>query len=65
MNRGFLEYILVNEVTGKVHESLLTTDASPLHLNAVLLLLGYASFLNREHDQKEDLADQTTGQGLV
>ncbi|MCB1098163.1 MAG: hypothetical protein KDN22_21505 [Verrucomicrobiae bacterium] len=41
MNLGYLEYILVNEVTGKTHESLLTTEVSPMDLNVVLLLLGY------------------------
>lgn len=55
MNVGYLEYMIVNEAIGKVHESLLTTEASPLNLNVVLLLLGYqpSSALK---DQKEDTA---------
>lgn len=55
MNVGYLEYILVNEITGKIHESLLSTQISPTNLNVVLLLLNYEpSSLLR--DQKEDVA---------
>ena len=39
---GPIEYLLVNE-NGKVHESLLTTKARPLHLQIVLKLLRYRS----------------------
>jgi len=37
---GVLEYAIVHE-TGKVHESLLRTDARPFHLKLALLLLNY------------------------
>lgn len=37
---GVLEYAIVHE-KGKIHESLLMTKASPLHLNIVLKLLRY------------------------
>lgn len=35
-----IEYLLVTEM-GKIHETLLTTDISPLHLNIAIKLLGY------------------------
>lgn len=38
---GPIEYLLVRE-TGKVHESILTTSISPLHLQIVMKLLRYA-----------------------
>jgi hypothetical protein len=41
MKTGYLEYAIVNEFTGKIHESLLTSTAAPLQLNIVFLLLGY------------------------
>ncbi|MGI8604118.1 MAG: YdjY domain-containing protein [Verrucomicrobiales bacterium] len=40
MTDGEIEYVLVHE-TGKVHESLLRTTASPFDLNVVLLLLDF------------------------
>ena len=40
IKQDVLEYVLVHE-QGKVHESLLTTAASPLHLQIVLKLLNY------------------------
>jgi hypothetical protein len=55
MNLGYLEYILVNEIIGKTHESLLTTEISPMDLNVVLLLLGYEPSSALE-DQAEDVA---------
>lgn len=39
MREGNIEYVLVHN-SGKVHESLLKTDAEPFHLNVALLLLG-------------------------
>ncbi|MGK0187002.1 MAG: hypothetical protein ACI9R3_002787 [Verrucomicrobiales bacterium] len=55
MTIGYLEYLVVNEITGKIHESLLTTEASPMNLNIILLLLNYeASDILK--DQKEDVA---------
>lgn len=39
MTNGLIEYLLVTP-TGKVHESLLTTDIEPYHLQAAMLLLG-------------------------
>ena len=53
MNVGVLEYLLVNEMTGKIHESLLTTAVSPLNLNVVLLLLGYEESDALEKDTKD------------
>ena len=40
MDNGLLEFLLVME-KGKVHESLLVTDASPTHLNIAFMLLRY------------------------
>lgn len=40
MNTGPLEYLLVHE-SGKVHESLLSTKATPFDFNVALLLLDY------------------------
>jgi hypothetical protein len=37
---GLLEYAIVHQ-SGKIHESLLVTDISPLHLNVALKLLRY------------------------
>lgn len=39
MADGLVEYLLVHS-TGKVHESLLRTDAEPYHVQVALLLLG-------------------------
>lgn len=39
MREGNIEYVLVHN-SGKVHESLLKTDAEPFHINVALLLLG-------------------------
>lgn len=55
MNVGFLEYVLVHGVTGKIHESLLSTEVSPLNLNIVLLLLDYKASSLLEED-KDDAA---------
>jgi hypothetical protein len=41
MTEGLLEYLIVHE-SGKVHESLLTTKISPLHLNLAFTLLRFA-----------------------
>ena len=38
MDKGLLEFLLVLD-KGKVHESLLITDASPIHLNIAFMLL--------------------------
>jgi hypothetical protein len=40
MTEGLLEFLLVHR-NGKVHESLLVTDASPTHLNLAFTLLRY------------------------
>ena len=40
MAEGLLEFLLVQQ-QGKVHESLLITDASPTHLNLAFMLLRY------------------------
>ncbi len=40
MSTGLLEFLLVQQ-HGKVHESLLVTDASPAHLNLAFVLLRY------------------------
>ncbi|MES2996558.1 MAG: YdjY domain-containing protein [Verrucomicrobiota bacterium] len=40
MTEGLLEFVLVHE-KGKVHESLLSTRASPIHLNVAFKLLRY------------------------
>jgi hypothetical protein len=40
MNKGMLEYALVNE-SGKLHEALLATKISPFNLNLVLIILKY------------------------
>ena len=40
MVEGLLEFLLVHQ-NGKVHESLLTTDISPTHLNLAFTLLRY------------------------
>ena len=42
MNEGLLEFIIVH-VNGKVHESLLVTDISPIHLNLAFKLLRYTA----------------------
>jgi len=39
MNKGLLEYVLVSS-GGKLHESLLSTDIEPFHLQIALLMLG-------------------------
>ena len=40
LDDGLLEFAIVNE-KGKIHESLLITQASPINLNIVLKLLRY------------------------
>ncbi|MBM3824065.1 MAG: hypothetical protein FJ404_14465 [Verrucomicrobia bacterium] len=45
MTRGILEYVLVH-ADGKTHESLLKTDAQPLHLHLAALLSGLAPGTN-------------------
>jgi hypothetical protein len=40
MTEGLLEFVIVHE-TGKIHESLLTTEASPTHVNLAFTLLRY------------------------
>lgn len=40
MDSGLLEFLLVLE-KGKVHEAMLVTDASPIHLNLAFMLLRY------------------------
>ena len=40
MTEGLLEYLVVHQ-NGKVHESLLTTEASPTHINLAFTLLRY------------------------
>lgn len=42
MTEGALEYAIVHE-DGKIHESLLSTEARPLHINIALKLLRYQS----------------------
>lgn len=42
MNEGLLEFAVVHE-NGKIHESLLTTKASALHLNIAMKLLRYVA----------------------
>lgn len=42
MTEGLLEFLLVHR-NGKVHESLLLTDASPTHLNLAFTLLRYSA----------------------
>ncbi len=39
MQEGIVEYLLVN-TTGKVHESVLKTEAEPFHIHTAMLLLG-------------------------
>lgn len=50
MSSGNIEYALTTE-RGKTHESLLTTDASPMHIHAAALLLGIAN-LDGEANKK-------------
>ena len=40
-NEVILEYAIVHAITGKVHESLLAAEVSPLHLQIVMKLLRY------------------------
>lgn len=47
MNTGMVEYLLVT-TSGKVHESLLRTDAEPYHIHAAMLLLGFKVPTNSE-----------------
>jgi len=42
MREGNVEYLLVHS-TGKVHESILKTDAEPFHIHTAMLLLGAKS----------------------
>jgi hypothetical protein len=39
MDKGMIEYVIVTS-TGKTHESLLRTDAQPMHIHLAMLLLG-------------------------
>jgi hypothetical protein len=47
MNTGMVEYLIVT-TTGKVHESLLRTDAEPFHIHTAMLLLGFKPSTNSE-----------------
>lgn len=47
MTTGMVEYVIVTS-TGKVHESLLRTDAEPFHIHTAMLLLGVRSSTNSE-----------------
>src|SRR5688572_7712745 len=47
MNTGMVEYLIVT-TTGKVHESLLRTDAEPYHIHTGMLLLGFKPPTNTE-----------------
>ncbi len=41
MTKGFLEYLMVHDTKGKLHESLLATPVMPFEMNVALLLLSY------------------------
>ena len=45
MTTGMVEYVLVT-TTGKVHESLLSTQAEPFHIHTAMLLLGVRQATN-------------------
>lgn len=47
MTTGMVEYVIVH-TTGKVHESLLRTEAEPFHIHTAMLLLGVNSATNSE-----------------
>src|SRR5687768_133237 len=45
MTTGLVEYLVVT-TGGKVHESLLRTDAEPFHIHTAMLLLGLKQLTN-------------------
>lgn len=58
MDRPPLEYFLVT-ATGKLHESLLKTEADPLHIHVAMLLLGAKGAMSADpalfHDPKSEI----------
>ena len=63
MNAGMVEYLLVT-TTGKVHESLLRTDAEPYHIHAAMLLLGFKVPTNAEPSAFFDAKREIPGRKL-
>jgi len=53
MSPGLVEYVLVTE-TGKIHESLLRTDAEPYQIHMAMLLLGAKGAGTNAFPQKPD-----------
>ncbi len=54
MEEGLIEYVLCLP-NGKLHESLLVTDADPFHLSLAMKMLGFKSFENFFPVRGEDL----------
>jgi hypothetical protein len=63
MTTGLVEYVLVTS-TGKVHESLLRTDAEPLHIHTAMLLLGLKQSTNIENAAFFDAKQQIPGRKI-
>lgn len=63
MNAGTVEYLLVSS-TGKVHESLLRTDAEPYHIHAAMLLLGFRAPTNAEPSAFFDATREIPGRNV-
>jgi hypothetical protein len=60
MTTGLVEYLLVT-TGGKVHESLLRTDAEPFHIHTAMLLLGLKQATNAETTVFFDAKKQIPG----
>lgn len=63
MTTGLVEYVIVT-TTGKVHESLLRTDAEPLHIHTAILLLGIRQPTNSESTAFFDAKKQIPGRRI-
>jgi hypothetical protein len=60
MTTGLVEYLVVT-TGGKVHESLLRTDAEPFHIHSAMLLLGLKQATNAETTAFFDAKKQIPG----
>jgi len=56
MNRGLIEVLLCTRA-GKTHESLLTTDCSPTHLQLALITLGFTPIIDVDSVRSNALPD--------
>ena len=63
MTTGLVEYLVVT-TGGKVHESLLRTDAEPFHLHTAMLLLGLKQSTNAETTAFFDAKKQIPGAAI-